>query len=225
MLKNSAYFSASIKYTRIGFYTMKIRFHVAFSAVVVVSLANAKSVSHQNPVTDNLLGSDDSSLKQSSDVNLPISHIGSVGEFTTDTSRSNALIALTSENATGTMFIEETSNNTIMAYTTSEEEMTTVQTTTIIADSVETVTESTTSDEDLTMAQTTTKDGVFYTTTWWMDQMTTINEYGPEHKSDPFDPINLRRNLITIKPFKNCQDGYTANKNGKCVLKFEDLSN
>lgn len=97
------------------------------------------------------------------------------------------------------MFIEETSKNTIIAYTISDEETTTVQTI--------------------------TKGGVFYTTTWRMDQMTTINEYGAEHKSDPFYLISLRRNLIIIKPFKNCQDGYTANKNGKCVLKFEDLSN
>lgn len=164
---------------------MKIRFDLAFSAVVVVSLSNAKSVAHQNPVTDNQLSSNDSSLKQSSYVNLPISHIGSVGKFTTDTSRSNTLIALTSKNTIGTTFIEETAKNTIITYTTSGEEMTMVQTTTI-ADSVETVTESTTSDEDMTMAQTTTKDGVETVTesTTSMDQMITIIEYGSEDKSD-----------------------------------------
>ncbi|CAH1726367.1 unnamed protein product [Aphis gossypii] len=184
---------------------MKIWFDFAISAIVVVSLANAKSVFHQNPVTDNQLWPDDFSLKQSSDVNLPIYHIGSVGKVTTDISQSNTLIAFTSENTTGMTFVEET---------------------------LDTVSESTTSDEDTTTAQTTTKDGVTERTTS-MDRMTTTIEHGSKDESNLFNPFGvssflrkyaLYNHIVRSEDF-SCQDGYTTNVNGECVPIFKDSSN
>ncbi|XP_025197225.1 uncharacterized protein LOC112596003 [Melanaphis sacchari] len=128
---------------------MKIRFNLVISAIIaivfVVSLVNAKNIL-QNPVADNQSKSKKPSVKQSSDIHLPISHIDAVEKSMTDDT-TNTTLDMPPSNTTAKTFVKETVNNDT-TNSTSIEDTTILQATTIT--SVEMVTENQTSTNQTT---------------------------------------------------------------------------